>query len=99
MVTDTTLIQAGTSQDVASNGKATYTAWWEIIPAPSVPVSLAVTAGNTVRVNIAETTPQVWSITINNVSTGQSWSTTVPYSSTYATAEWKIGRASCRERV
>ncbi len=88
MLTDTTLIQAGTSQDVGSNGQATYTAWWEIIPAPSVPVSLAVTAGNTVSVNIAETTPQVWSITINNVSTGQSWSTTVPYSSTYATVEW-----------
>src|SRR5438309_195060 len=88
MFTDTTLIRAGPSQDVGSNGQATYTAWWEIIPAPSVPVSLAVTAGNTVSVNIAETTPQVWSITINNVSTGQSWSTTVPYSSAYATAEW-----------
>jgi hypothetical protein len=88
MVTDSTLIQAGTSQDVDTAGRATYYAWWEIIPAPSVQVSLPVAAGDTVTVNIAETTPQLWSIGINNVTTGQSWSTTVPYSSTYATAEW-----------
>lgn len=88
MVTDSTLIQAGTSQDVDTTGRANYSAWWEIIPAPSVQVSLPVAAGNTISVTIAETTPQLWSIVINNVTTSQSWSTTVPYSSTYATAEW-----------
>jgi hypothetical protein len=87
-VTDATLIQAGTEQDVDSSGKASYSAWWEIIPAPSIAVSLGVSAGNTVKVNIAETTPGVWSIVIENVSTGKSWSMTTPYSSTYATAEW-----------
>ena len=87
-VTDPTLIQAGTTQDVDSTGKASYTAWWEIIPAPSVSVNLAVTAGNKVQVNITETTPGLWSIVIKNISTGKRWSMTVPYTSTYATAEW-----------
>src|SRR2546423_759449 len=38
-VGDNTLIQTGTEQDVASNGKASYSAWWEIIPAPSITIS------------------------------------------------------------
>lgn len=87
-VTDTTLIQAGTTQNVDSSGTASYTAWWEIIPAPSITVNLPVTAGNKVHVNIAETTPGIWSIVIKNLSTGNSWSMTVPYTSTHATAEW-----------
>lgn len=86
--TDATLIQAGTSQDVDSTGTASYSAWWEIIPAPSIAVSLPVAAGNTVSVNITETLPQIWSITITNQTTGLSWSITTPYASTYGTAEW-----------
>src|SRR5690242_18276111 len=34
-VTDNTLIQLGTEQDVDTSGTAAYSAWWEIIPAPS----------------------------------------------------------------
>lgn len=87
-VTDSTLIQAGTEQDVDSSGHASYSAWWEIIPAPSLTVSLPVSAGQTVHVDVAEGAPEVWTITIQNLSTGQSFSTTTPYSSSYATAEW-----------
>src|SRR5437764_1123872 len=32
--TDATLIQTGTEQDVAANGTASYSAWWELMPAP-----------------------------------------------------------------
>lgn len=87
-VTDSTLIQAGTEQDVDTTGKATYSAWWELIPAPSVTVSLPVTSGNRVQVSITETTPGVWSIVIKNLSTAKSWSMSLPYTSTHATAEW-----------
>src|SRR5205823_5922282 len=31
-ITDGTLIQAGTEQDVDANGQASYSAWWELIP-------------------------------------------------------------------
>jgi len=88
-VTDATLIQAGTSQDVDASGAASYSAWWEIIPEPSTPIAnFAVSAGNVVFVDIAETTPGVWSITVKNQTTGQTFNTTTPYPSTYATAEW-----------
>jgi hypothetical protein len=40
------------------------------------------------HVAIGETTPSVWSIVVQNTSTGQTFSMTTPYSSTYATAEW-----------
>ena len=87
-VTDATLIQAGTEQDVDNTGEASYFAWYELIPAPSIRVSLPVGAGNAVRVTISETTPGVWGMTMRNLSTRQSWSATVPYSSSHATAEW-----------
>jgi hypothetical protein len=88
-VTDATLIQAGTSQDVDAAGRASYSAWWELIPAPSVTITnFAVRAGDTIRVDIAETLPGLWSIGVHNQTTGQTFSMTTPYSSTYATAEW-----------
>ena len=87
-VTDNTLIQAGTEQDVAANGKRTYYAWYELIPAPSTQVSLKVAPGNKITVSIKQSAPGLWSIVMRNVSTGKSWSTSTPYPSTMATAEW-----------
>jgi hypothetical protein len=86
--TDSTLIQAGTEQDVAADGTSSYSTWYELIPAPSISTPLAVSPGDTVAVTIAETVPEVWSISIKNVTSGKTWSTTVPYPSTYGTAEW-----------
>jgi hypothetical protein len=37
-VGDSTLIQTGTEQDVSS-GSASYGAWWELIPGPSIAIS------------------------------------------------------------
>ena len=87
-VTDETLIQAGTEQDVDASGKATYSAWYELIPVPSTQVSLPVAPGNTISVSISQTVPEVWAVSIKNLSTGQSWSTTTPYPSTMGSAEW-----------
>ncbi len=87
--TDSTLIQAGTEQDVSSSGQASYDAWWEIIPETETEISLPVHAGDTIQVTIAETsTPGDWSIVIDNLTTGQKFSTTTPYSSSEDTAEW-----------
>jgi hypothetical protein len=89
MMTDSTLIQAGTSQDVDKSGAASYSAWWEIIPEPSTPIAnFRVSAGNLMHVNITETTPGIWSITVQNKTTGKTFKQTTPYSSTHATAEW-----------
>src|SRR5437588_2254119 len=90
-VGDTTLIQAGTEQDVSSSGSASYSAWWELIPAPSIQIaSLTIHPGDHIHASIAETVPnsEVWNMQLSDVTTGQSWSQTVPYTSTHATAEW-----------
>ena len=38
-VTDNTLIQTGTEQDVDATGAPSYSAWWELVPAPSMTIS------------------------------------------------------------
>jgi hypothetical protein len=90
-VTDGSLIQAGTEQDVDSSGRASYSAWWEVIPGPSLTISgFAVHAGDTIQGNIAEVASgsNVWTISLRNITTGATFSQTVPYSSTHLTAEW-----------
>src|SRR4051812_12409527 len=89
-VGDNTLIQTGTEQDV-NGGSASYSAWYELIPAPSLTItSLTVHPGDHMHASIAETIAgaNVWNITLQDVTTGKSFSTTVPYTSTHATAEW-----------
>ena len=87
-VTDNTLIQAGTEQDVSATGQASYSAWWEIIPEPQTTVSLPVKPGNKIKVTISQTSPGMWSIVIKNLSTGKNFTTSTPYSSSMDTVEW-----------
>lgn len=88
---DSTLIQAGTEQDVNAAGKASYSAWYELIPAPSITIgSMVVRPGDRMRASVAETLAgaEVWKITLRNVTRGKTFTTTLPYTSTHATAEW-----------
>ena len=90
-VADPTLIQLGTEQDVGKAGKASYSAWWELVPAPSTTItSLAVHAGDRIHAALSEavTGSNVWTMTLRNLTTKKSWSQTVPYVSTHTTAEW-----------
>ena len=87
-LSDNTLIQAGTEQDVAADGTASYSAWWEIVPVPSISASISVHPGDLVTCAIAETLPEVWTIKLSDVTDGQGFTQTVPYPSTYLTAEW-----------
>lgn len=83
---DETLIQTGTEQD--SDG--TYSAWWEIIPGPSLTISMTVAPGDHMHATISELLPyaNLWTITLQNLTRGESYSITVPYASTHLTAEW-----------
>jgi Peptidase A4 family len=90
-VTDATLIQTGTEQDVSSSGAASYSAWYELIPAPSLTIAgMKIHPGNRMFASIATiaSNVDVWKITIKDLTTGQSYTTTVPYTSTQDTAEW-----------
>jgi Peptidase A4 family len=88
--TDSTLIQTGTEQDVSSSGSASYSAWYELVPAPSLTISMTVAPGNHMHASVAEVVPNsnTWTITLQDVTRKESFSTTVPYSSTHGTAEW-----------
>jgi Peptidase A4 family len=90
-ITDDTLIQAGIGHDIDAAGNADYYAWWETIPAPLVRIALAVHPGDHVAVSISEGgVPELWTIVIANRSSGARFTVTLPYPSSYATAEWVI---------
>jgi Peptidase A4 family len=88
--TDSTLIQTGTEQDVDSTGAASYSAWWELVPAPSLTISnMTVEPGDRMHASISEGVrdSDVWRITLQDVTRGV-FTQTAPYASTHATAEW-----------
>jgi hypothetical protein len=90
-VGDNTLIQTGTEQDVDSSGKASYSAWWELVPVTALTISnMTVSPGDHMHASISEAVSgaDVWTITLQDVTKGESFSTTVPYPSTHLTAEW-----------
>jgi hypothetical protein len=61
------LEQIGTSSDCAADGTASYSAWYELVPAGSVPIKLKVFAGNklsaAVRVSGTKVTVQIKNLT------------------------------------
>jgi hypothetical protein len=81
------LIQAGT-QATVSGGEVAYEAWIEMLPASSRPVSLSVSAGDSVTVTITQKAAVDWTIQMKNNTTGQGYSTTVKYTSSNSSAEW-----------
>jgi Peptidase A4 family len=90
-VTDSTLIQAGTEQDVSAGGATSYSAWWEIIPGPSLTITnMTIAPGDHMHSLIGETLvgSDLWTITLQDVTRNETFTTTVPYSSTHLTAEW-----------
>jgi hypothetical protein len=97
LAVDGTLIQAGTGQYIDSAGRSRYFAWWEIIPGPILEITnFAVRPGDRVfaEVKLAIPASEIWRITIQNQTTGQNFVTTVPYSSSFLTAEWIEERPS-----
>jgi hypothetical protein len=89
-VGDNTLIQTGTEQDVAAGGGTSYSAWWELVPAPSISISMTVKPGDHMHASVAEVVndTNLWTITLQDVTRNESFTQTVPYTSTHLTAEW-----------
>src|SRR6201985_1010563 len=89
-VTDSTLIQTGTEQDVDATGAPSYSAWWELVPAPSITVSnMTVSPGDHMHASVSELVndADAWDITITDVTKNETFTTTGPYPSTHAPAE------------
>jgi hypothetical protein len=83
------LIQAGT-QDVTAGGQHEFQSWIELLPAASQQVPLAVAPGDSVTVSILEQGQGsgTWQISMKNNTSGQSYQTTVSYTSSESSAEW-----------
>ena len=61
------------------------------MPAPSLTISnMTIAPGDAMHASISEvvTNANAWTITIQDLTRGESYTTTVPYSSSHATAEW-----------
>lgn len=86
---NSSLIQAGTEQDWIG-GAPSYSAWWEILPAPEtlIPSSVvAVHPGDKIAVSITRGVPK-WTITLTDTTTGRSFSTQQAYAGPRASVEW-----------
>jgi Peptidase A4 family len=89
-VTDNTLIQDGTEENVSKKGKASYSAWWEIIPEPSTSIHMKVEPGDHMSSSIIETPKdsENWRITLRDLTRHETFTKKTDYASSYATAEW-----------
>jgi hypothetical protein len=82
------LEQAGTEADCTVTGAARYSAWYELVPAASVRVSLKVAAGDAISATVAVDGMRV-TIRLKNVTTGATYSKTLAMASPDTSpAEW-----------
>ncbi len=96
------LIQAGVEEytgEGSSCASGTYEirAWWEILPAYETPVirwsdgsTALVRARDQVRVSLVESIPEHWTITIADLTTHESFTTTRGYSGPASSADWIV---------
>lgn len=88
-VTSGDLIQVGTENTVSNTGQVSTAAFYELLPDVSQPVpGVTVTAGDTITASLVEVTTDKWTISITDVTDGQSYTATVAYTSSHSSAEW-----------
>jgi hypothetical protein len=87
-VSNRDLIQAGTQTLVDDEGNTRYDAWYEVLPAASVPVPLKVSPGDDVSVSLTLVKDNLWHIDFVNNTTNKQYALDVPYRSTLSSAEW-----------
>jgi hypothetical protein len=87
-VSGSDLIQIGT-QDVMTTGTVSTETFYEELPAGSETVpGVSVRAGDVVDASIDEVSAGNWTLTIKDMTTGESYTNTVAYNSAASSAEW-----------
>jgi hypothetical protein len=86
-VTDTSLIQAGTSQD-SGGGTTSYFAWYEVLPAAAIEIAHPVAAGDQMAVTVSEVVSGTWNIAVEDLTASWSFSMDVAYTGPGSSAEW-----------
>jgi hypothetical protein len=82
------LIQAGTEQDWTVSGPLYY-AWYELLPGSAVELG-AVHPGDRVTATVEQVAPGKWSVSVEDTTSGQSWTQQVGYSAAGDSAEWIV---------
>jgi hypothetical protein len=82
------LIQAGTQALVSNLGIVQYQAWYELLPGNSHPLPLLINSGDIVAFSIFQTAAGQWTISANNITTGQNYQLSVHYNSSMSSSEW-----------
>ncbi len=82
------LIQAGT-QAIVQNGSTQYQAWYEALPdSQQILSTLTIHGGDSVSVDLKETTLGTWHLTFKNLTTGIQTDTDIQYRSSHSSADW-----------
>jgi hypothetical protein len=90
---DSSLIQVGTTQAVASDGTTLYYSWYEALPNFPVNMPNPVSPGDVITASLLCTAScsskklQLWTLKMSS-SAGWEWSVPVPYNSSKLSAEW-----------
>ncbi len=85
---DNSLIQTGTSSDY-SHG-ASYSAWYELLPASETPISMTVKPGDKMyaSISLVPNTTDEWNITLKDISENETFSRIVTYNSSKLSGEY-----------
>lgn len=82
------LEQIGTEADCTTSGRARYSAWYELVPSPAVPLSLAVSPGDAISASVSVAGTSV-TLTLTDTTTGASATRTLAVASPdTSSAEW-----------
>ena len=86
--TSSSLEQTGTEADCATGGTATYSAWYELVPAASVKVRLTVSAGDRISATVKVARESV-TVKLRNLTTGKTFTKTLRMAAPdTSSAEW-----------
>ena len=98
---DKTLIQVGTEQDFIG-GSPSYSAWYEMLPADSITIdAMQVSPGDRMEASVTLIDPasNLWSISLADLTSGQSFQNNFTYNSQQLTAEWIVERPDVNNAI
>lgn len=95
------LIQLGTEQDFVG-GQAVYSAWYETLPNEATTIdSIHVSPGDRIEASVVlmDAGLNVWAVSLNDLTSGQSFSLNISYASNRTSVEWIVERPDVNNQL